>query len=802
MTPSASNSTGAPSLLAQTREVLDFPAVKAFFAQKAQTAEGKRRILEADLLPAEHQAPFTTELDQWFTLTADGPALRFPTVPGQTFFEREASVKPFDRLELRNLRDLLDFFSRLVEDKRFTFLADDLHQGPDVIDLGLALGRLFDKDGDWSENISPLYQQLIRQYFKVDADLEASLRSLMRRYGDVLNESIVYERNHRRVLAVKVNFRGRVKGILHDYSSSGNTIYIEPEETISKQNRLREIESEIEEELWRIRVEMTERALAVPEVAQRIAPLAAHCDRMQGLALTGHACRCICLTPNHQHDLQLLEARHPFLDEHFAEQRRQHTEAEARDQNRMVPFSLHLDADVRGLVISGANTGGKTVTLKTTGLLAWMANSGFPVPLDEGSAIPFYATILADIGDNQSLSHNLSTFASHLANMRAVLSLTDPNALVLLDELGSGTDPNEGNALAQALIEEITDRGMHLMVTTHQQVLCTLAMNHETLENASMAFDTRRMRPVYRLQQGVPGRSHALEIAGEAGLPEGLLKRARTLIDEDQVDIQAAIRNLQDQHKDLHQQKRRMRREELKLHHRVKEVREEAGKLRRQQEDFKTKTRDRLSREIDKAERNLRDVLESASSKQKRTHLANFAAKRAEILEPFAKEEAKKEPSHEPSNIPKDKWAVGDRVFLPLFKQEGVIQGIERKKLRLNINGKTMTVRIDEVMHLGRAEQKVTATKVYDAVESDGPISFEFKLLGMRVEEALSEVEGALDQAMRRGNPFLRFIHGHGSGAVKGAVRDYLRRHEARDSYEVVIERENDGVTEVKFHAS
>ena len=791
----------APSLKDQTRGVLDVTTVKAFFAQNAQTAVGKAQVLAMDLLPAAEQGDHYTDVENWYQLLERGPALRFPAVPGPELFEREPHLKPFTREELRDIRDVLVFCRGLSKEERLSFAHGILVRDAELEDLTRSLERMFDKEGHWREDVSSLYHQLIRQFFHVEEQLEQSMRALIRRYASYLNETMIFDRDRRRVLAVKIDFRGRVKGILHDYSSSGNTIYVEPDETIEKQNRLREIEAEVEEELWRIRVETTERILGQTIIATLICPLLARFDTVQALAVTGKAAKCICLRPNDTSQLELRDARHPFLDQLFAPFRCRHDNTDGEDENQMIPFSLSLEDEIYGLIISGANTGGKTVTLKTTGLLAWMANSGFPVPLDEGSQVPFYAEILADIGDNQSLSHNLSTFASHLASLRQVLAAGDRQTLVLLDELGSGTDPNEGNALSQALIEEIVSRRFHLLVTTHQQVLCTLALTHPNLDNGSMAFDAKRLKPIYRFTQGVPGRSHALEIAEDAGLPKSLLARARALIDDDQVDIQAAIGNLQLQHKDLVKQKKKLRRDELKLHQRLKQARAESEKLTGMQEAFREKSLARLNKSVEKAERELRVFLsEATSSKQRRAGLSRFSAVRKEILEPYKEPEKLDSVEVETSDLTYDKWKIGDKVFLKSFRAEGVLTARDRKRMRVDCRGKVLDVDASDVLHLKQNQVEAEPPRITEHLDLEGgALSTELRLLGYRMEDAMLELESTLDGALSRGLPFLKIIHGHGNGVLKKAVREFLRTHNARSNYIVDLDPENDGITEVKF---
>ncbi|CAM2007639.1 endonuclease MutS2 [Acanthopleuribacter pedis] len=798
----------APDLRRQTRDALEFETILAFYGQFAQTRVGRERVMALDLMPAVEQAAFYAQLDQWFRLLAQRDPLRFPTIPDRTFFARKAEVQPFDGEELRILARILQFFLDLGDDDQMAFALNALlvvEEDPEGLNLELKrlkkrLGSLFDKDGDWREDISPLYKKLIHKFRGTDGQLQATMQQALQRFGDILSEPIIFERNHRQVLAVKLDFRGKVRGILQDYSASGRTVFIEPEASVGLQNALAQIAAEIEEELWRIRVEISREILAIPQLSAAICPLLAMMDMFQALSLAGKNFDARPITPNHERDLFLLNARHPFLDQQFAKARQKHFSLDEPDENQMIAFTLRLDADTRGLIISGANTGGKTVTLKTTGLMAWMANSGLPVPVEEGSEIPFYDIIFADIGDHQSLSHNLSTYASHLVNMRQILERPSRTGLVLLDELGSGTDPNEGNALAQAMLEVIMERGEHLLATTHQQILCTLALTHPAMENGSMVFDPRQLKPTYRFTQGVPGRSHALEIASGAGLPDVVLQRAKTLIDEDQVDVQAAIRQLQAQHRELEKQKKKVRKDELRLHRRIQESRAEGDKLQKMQDEYREKERKRVTKAVEQAERKLRQMLSDVgSAKQARKGFAKFSAVKNELMEPLTTE---KLPAVqvETSELTPDKWSVGDKVWLKTWRMEGMIQSIDRKKVRINCNGKLMTVSLGDLLHM-KQEKAAEAPRITNHLETaeDHTLSMEVKMLGFRVDDALIELDLVIDRSLQKQMPMVRVIHGHGTGALKNAIREHLRKHEARSMFEVVVDLENDGYTELRF---
>ncbi len=791
----------APDLARQTRDSLEFDTVLRFFAVRAQTVEGKGFIRRLDLMPFDRQGVHYDELEAWRRYLETAPTLRFPAIPAAGEFRREPKLKPFDARELRRVRDALAFWRRVQGEETLAFARGQAHMNEALAALTQRLEGLFQADGDWREDVSPAYAGLHRQFTRAENQLAKTLSELARRYADFLNETMVYERNRRLTLAVKQDFRGRVSGILQDYSASGHTAYIEPQETVSLQNRLTEIESEIKEELWRIRCALTAEILAFSEIERAICPQMARMDMMQALARVAKETGCQILRPNEDGALTLLQARHPFLDERFAGLRQDALETETPDDNRMVPFDLSLDRETRGLIVSGANTGGKTVTLKTVGLAAWMANSGLPALVDEGSRAPRYCAVLADIGDNQSLSYNLSTFASRLANMRHILEQSQSPALILLDELGSGTDPQEGSALAQAVIERIVDRGDTLLATTHHQTLCTMALNHPRLENASMAFDARRLTPIYRFRQGVPGRSHALHIAAKAGFPDAVMARATQLIDEGQVDIQAAIETLQRQSQDLEKQRKKLRREELRLHRRMQETKQETRALERDREAFKREARAKLAKRLDRAERELRDLLEeTASQNQRRKALVKLHGLGRELAEPYAAPQKLEQVEAPTTGLPPESWRPGDRVYVKAWLQEAVLVSLDRNRARVDLNGKSLLASVEDLLHL-EPDSDRPAPRVTDHFETpaDEAVPFELKLLGYRVDDALLELERVLDRALRKGLPFLRVIHGHGAGALKSAVRAFLQRHEARDSFEVKIDDKNDGVTEVRF---
>lgn len=788
----------ANRLLNQTYQSLAFDEVLGFFAQKAQTNLGKSHVLALDLLTDEDRRNHYQSLNHWCDWLENNGSFRFPAIPDPNDFDRKPNFNPFGAKALRNLRDVLVFWCELQNNEAVAPLLPAKVEIPPLDDLAKRLSGLFERNGSWRDDISPTYSRLIKKYRHTEGKIDQTLQQLINNHRAYLSEAIPFTRNNRRVLAVKQDFKGKVHGILQDYSGSGHTVFVEPDAIVQIQNQLSQLDFEIREELFRIRCELTAAILNYPHIWQVVCPHLGRMDMMQALGQAARETGCAVICPNADNLLDLRDARHPFLDEHFAKCRQEARDLEEPDENKMVAFQLNLDNQQRGLVISGANAGGKTVTLKTTGLLAWMANAGLPVPVAPSSAIPVYRYICADIGDNQSLSHNLSTYASHLESMKQLLALEPGPKLLLLDELGSGTDPQEGNALAQALIETIVDQPHHLLVTTHQQILCTLALNHPHLDNGSMVFDRQRLRPTYRFRQGVPGRSHALDMAANIGLPADVLDRAQSLIDDSQLDIQEAIRQLQEKSRELEKQKSSFRKQERRLLRRIADTRKETEALKKEREDLKTKAHQKLKKTIESAERELRQVLREASMrKQAKRSLANFKSVSNTLL-PETPKKLEDEPVAAKS-LPMERWQIGDSVYLPTWRMTGQLVSFDRKKALVNCNGKQLHSDCGDILHLEDQETGPHSVSEHVEAESDETVALELNLLGFRVEEAVGEVDRHLDQALRKHSPFLRIIHGHGTGALKAGVRDFLRSHPARKSFRLNIQPENDGVTEVQF---
>ncbi|PIE91391.1 MAG: hypothetical protein CR997_00970 [Acidobacteria bacterium] len=786
-----------------TLRSLEFETILNFYALNAKTRSGKQAILNMQRIPVSQLDRHYELLESWMLFLDKHDPLVIPEIPDPRCLDRNPAEKPLTSEELILFRNTLLFWNAFCQAEdlsefRQTLLDDVEQDDGGLSDLLIKLKASFEPDGSWSASITPRFKKLCEEESRVTSRLDHILKEKVKTLSSQLTEHVIFERNGRRVLAVNKTYKRRVPGILIDYSTSGQTAFIEPDTTTPLQNRLQELFFEKREEIFQFRRELTLQLQKLAFIRYGLLPSVSRIDSIQALALTAMETNSFPVKPNHSQSLLLMNARHPLLDERF----QKHREAVSglKDRNRMVALTLRLDGDLKGQIISGANAGGKTVTIKTVGLLALMANHGLPIPADPDSELPYYERVFADIGDHQSLSHNLSTYASHLESMKTILQPQVTNKLILLDELGSGTDPHEGNALAQALIEECVQQGAHLLVTTHQQVLCSFALNHPELANASMSFDKNRLVPTYHFIQGVPGRSHALEIARRIGLPEKLIERASSLVEDNQMDIQSAIMVLQEQNKLLEKQRMKLKKEERRAQRRIVETKQEKRSYEALQEKMKLKESERLKKAVARIESEFRDLLKEVESRKTRQKLVSrFSEKQRELVSAERKPEEESVSITSSGKQPED-WREGDQVLLKSWQKKGKLISVDRKQARVDVSGMTMTIPVADLVHTAeKSAPRKERVHLYSDELSSKTIPLELKLIGMKKEHALDELSKMIDAAMLHHPAMLKVVHGHGHGILKQAIRHFLETHPLRSHWELKIDPENDGTTELVF---
>jgi DNA mismatch repair protein MutS2 len=591
------------------------------------------------------------------------------------------------------------------------------------------------------------------------------------------------------VLAVKANFRGRVRGIVHEVSATGQTIFVEPEEVVEKNNELLLENRRLESEIRRILREMTSRLSAFREDLNRFHQGILYLETLRARARYGRETGGRFAGEDPAGALVLKQARHPLLGP------------------GAVPLDFTMAPGIRAVIITGPNTGGKTVALKTAGLLALMNQSGLPLPAGEGTCLPVFDGVYADIGDEQSLSQSLSTFSAHMTTMADIISRAGEDSLVLLDELGSGTDPGEGSALAMAILDHFVETKARLIVTTHQGILKNYGYTREGVENASMEFDGRTLSPTFRIVMGIPGESRALEIAARNGLAAGIVARAGAYLAGGEADVSALIAGLREKHREfdalvlagkeeetrLREERRKAELKELRLRQKELQLKiEGAGSLRRLLGESR-KTLENLVRELKEGELTREKTLkvkEFLAGLEASVQEENGILEREEQL--LAEERRRLENGDKPRAELGTGAAItaGTEVLAGASRRRGCVLRLDRKaagtkpaRWIVEIGSLKMSFPETELTALAPSgeERKPLVTRL-DLVSSE-KARMEISLRGMRLEEALETLRRQIDAALLSGLREFAVVHGKGNGILQKGVHEYLRNDGAVADY-------------------
>ncbi len=688
-------------------------------------------------------------------------------------------------------------------------LAANLSEGKHLVE---AINQVIDDQGEILDSASPTLMR-IRTDLRITHDrLHSKLQSLVNSsaVAPYLQEALITLRSGRYVIPIKAEAKGRVKGIVHDQSASGATLFVEPLATVEINNQIRELELAEEEEIRRLLTELSGQvgieASAIIATVEALAALDAAFARAK-YATTLRASEPILVGFDSRQapgiTIKLYGARHPLLD-----------------PLTVVPIDVELDEDTYIVVVTGPNTGGKTVSLKTIGLLALMAQCGLHIPAAEGSTLTVFESVYADIGDEQSIEQSLSTFSSHLHNIIGILGKANERSLVLLDELGAGTDPAEGSAIARALLSEFLQRGVTTFATTHYPELKLYAHNTPGVRNASVEFDVDTLSPTYHLIMGLPGRSNALAIAERLGLPRPIIEAARSYVKE--IDLQTD--DLLDE-----------------IHRTREEIRQTQARLLKAESDAR-QLQSELQLRLDGIEEERRAIIEAARVEAE----SELEALRKEIrqlrrrlsaLAPMARQAAGSDPALELKEIERSAAMLAEHLEAPITKvvkpvpaatsaegaspKRGLRPGDHVYVAGLNAEGEIVALHAghDVEVQVGLMRVRVDADQLEwrpasgrgergeeppysTSVKTPRPPSpgMELHLRGFLVEDALPMLDEYLDQAYLAGLPWVSVVHGRGTGALRKAVREHLRSHPLVKEYKRAAENEGgDGVTIVTF---
>ncbi len=642
--------------------------------------------------------------------------------------------------------------------------------------------------GEVADHASPELAQIRRSLNQAQARVKERLEQIIRSpgYQKYLQEPIVTIREGRYVVPVKVEYRGRMPGIVHDQSASGATLFIEPMAVVEENNELRRLKTAEKQEVERI---LTVLSVAVARVAGELGDSLAALGELDFiLAKARYSRKLNASAPVLEEGafLDIRQGRHPLL------------------QGQVVPVDIRLGIEFDILVITGPNTGGKTVVLKTAGLLALMAQAGLHLPADGSSRLGVFHRVFADIGDEQSIEQSLSTFSSHMTNIVDIMQKAGRDSLVLLDELGAGTDPVEGAALAQAILERLQVKETRTIATTHYNELKNLAYTREGMENASVEFDAVTLRPTYRLLTGRPGRSNAFEIAVRIGLPREIIVRAGDFLTAEQARMEELLRDVE-----------KARQEAETNRETANRLKEEAARLKDQYEKMISEISSRREELLTKARAEARMLVKSARLEAKavvdelKAGLAKETGReRANVIQKSRQRLVELQHTHmqEPAaggEIPAQ-VQVGEEVFLPQFNQHGYVQGLSAKdgEVQVQVGAIKLSVPLSE---LRKAVKRSVADSGQERVASvllnkTREISSELSLRGLYVNEALLEVEKYLDNASLAGLFRVSLIHGKGTGSLREAIHRYLTGHQRVKSFRLGDHNEGgSGVTVVEL---
>lgn len=653
-------------------------------------------------------------------------------------------------------------------------LMSDISEGLSVFgDLEQRILSSILPGGEVADMASPALGQIRRQLSNAQAQIKARLDGFIRSsaYQRYLQDPIVTIRENRYVIPVKQEYRAQVPGIIHDQSASGATLFIEPMAVVEANNEVRRLQSAERQEVARILYELSagvarysEDLLLSLEALGRLDLIMARARYSLNLDAWEPA-----VSPESR--LEIRKGRHPLLE------------------GEVVPITLSLGRDFDTLVITGPNTGGKTVTLKTAGLLALMAQSGLHVPAAEGTSMGIFSAVFADIGDEQSIEQSLSTFSSHMTNLVDILKKSGKGSMVLLDELGAGTDPAEGSALAQAILERLHQTGSKTIATTHYSELKKFAYSNHRVENASVEFDPVTLGPTYRLLIGRPGRSNAFEIAARLGLERSLVDRAREFMSSDRVKAEELMANLEstrhqadrdrEEASRLLEEARRRHDHYLKLEEDLAEKRDAI--LSKAREDAGTLVRS-SRREAEELIRELREKLSSSNTRDREAGIREARERLSAMEQKAATVTRRREP---PPGEALTDVRPGEEVFIPRFNQKGIVLGAPGDgQVLVQVGIIKITVPLSDLRTAARAASAGGGVEVAGIMSSKArEISTQLDLRGMTSDEALAEMEKYLDDAGLAGLPRVYIVHGKGTGALRAAVQRHLKSHRRVKSF-------------------
>jgi DNA mismatch repair protein MutS2 len=762
---------------------LEYPKTLERLAHEAAFSASKELALAlqpaTDLREVERRQAYTTEARRLLEVRPDAGVRSARDVrPLVLRAERGAMLMPADLLEVlstvRSAIYVAHMLGRL--DDEFPLLKALGADLPQLPALAERIEQSISEEGEVLDSASPTLRRLRIEIRGAQQRLQEKLQSLLNEYRVSLQEPIITLRSDRYVLPVRAEARGQVRGIVHDQSASGATVFVEPLVVVEMNNRLRELHlaerQEIERILLALSADVGREALSLNLAVELLAEIDLHLAKARYSQLTES-------NPPHLNDqgrLKLVAARHPLLT------------------GKVVPIDFRLGDEFSMVVITGPNTGGKTVALRTVGLLALMAQAGLHIPADDRSEVPIFENVFADIGDEQSVEQSLSTFSSHQSRIVEILTQANARSLVLLDELGAGTDPSEGSALARAILMYLMEQHASVVATTHYTELKAFAHDTPGVANASVEFDVETLSPTYRLQIGLPGRSNALAIATRLGVPPGIIEQARQLLGATGVQMESLLEGLQEDRRVAADERYHLSMERAEAEHLRKQLEKERARFEEERVRILNEARAQARRELEQVQAQVarikvdvgRQRLTQEQLDRMRAQVRGLAERAAPLPEPRhrALEPAPDEPDAGPLQ-------VGDTVRVLSVNQTGELLSLPDVKGEVEVQLGLLKMRVaaENIERLSKRQARgapggdgARGVSLPSISEREMP-DMQLDLRGQRVEEVLPAVDRYIHDAYMAGMPFVRVLHGKGTGALRQAIREQLAHHPLVRSY-------------------
>ncbi len=620
--------------------------------------------------------------------------------------------------------------------------------------------------------------------------------------ASMLQEPIITQRDGRYVIPLRAEFKGKIKAIIHDQSASGATLFIEPLPVVEANNEIRELQLAERDEERRILAEVSalvgKHAAELKYGVENLAALdlafakAKYAEELRASEPVLRNVESGKQKAERQSSIKLIQARHPLLD-----------------PETVVPIDVDPREGTRAIVITGPNTGGKTVSLKTVGLLALMAQSGLHIPAQSGSELSFFQSVYADIGDEQSIEQSLSTFSGHITNIIRILKQVDSRSLVILDELGAGTDPQEGSAIARAILSDLLDAGCMTLIATHYPELKTFAHSTEGVVNASMEFDIKTLRPTFKLTIGLPGRSNALAIAQRLGLPQSIIEAAKAEIHPLDLRADKLLDDIRKERNRALREREKLEKARVTLEAQTRELEKRLEKIEDERRDVLAKARAEGELEVAVLKKNIESLKAQLKKAKQPLDAVRALEEKIDAIEEKFMQPIERKPRHSlSSNLQSLK--LGERVTVRALNAEGVVTALGESEAEVQIG--TLRVRAKLADLVRCRDEQASESKKVESGEKPAPSStlrrpsspspgMEVDLRGLMSEDALDKMERYLEQAYLAGLPWVRIIHGKGTGKLRQAVRDALRGHAYVKSFEEGgLTEGGDGVTVAKLN--